>query len=108
LAKPPDNQASIDVRKGMPSRKLDRASFQERFFSAFIDPSFDSLRRELKAVADAAWDAYANSRKSPLTRKAGSGFADPDYELAMDWLAARDAIQGCSTLFTGSAWRGVT
>jgi hypothetical protein len=77
----------------MPSRKLDRASFQERFFAAFIDSSFDSLRRELKAVADAAWDAYANSRKSPLTRKAGSGFADPDYELAMDWLAARDAIK---------------
>jgi NADPH-dependent FMN reductase len=52
-----------------------------------------SSGRELAAVADAAWDAYADSRKSPLTRKAGPGFADPDYELANDWLAARDAIK---------------
>jgi hypothetical protein len=44
----------------MPPRKLDRASFQERFFSAFIDPSLVSFRRKLEAVADAAWDAYAN------------------------------------------------
>jgi multimeric flavodoxin WrbA len=93
LAKPPENQTSIDVRKGMPPRKLDRASFQDRFLSAFIDPYFDRLRRELKAIADVAWDAYSSSRKSPLTRKAGPGFADPDYELAVDWLAARDAIR---------------
>jgi len=60
----PKNPKSIDVRKGMPPRKLDRASFQERFLTAFIDPSFASLRLELQAIADAAWDAYANSRKS--------------------------------------------
>ena len=93
MVKTPENQNSNDVRKGMPPRKLDRASFQDRFLSAFIDPSFDPLRRELKAVADAAWDAYSNSRKSPLTKKAGRGFADPEYELAVDWLAARDAIR---------------
>jgi multimeric flavodoxin WrbA len=93
LAKPPENQTSIDVRKGMPPRKLDRASFQERFFSRFIDPCFDSLRRELNAVEDAAWDAYSNGRKAPLNRKAGPGFADPEYELAVDWLSARDAIK---------------
>jgi multimeric flavodoxin WrbA len=89
LAKPPEN-TSNDVRKGMPPRKLDRATFQERFLSAFIDPSFDALRRELEAVAAAA---YADSRKSPLIRKAGPGFADPDYDLAVDWLAARGAIK---------------
>jgi hypothetical protein len=41
---------------------------------------------------DAAWNAYSHSRKAPLTRKAGPGFADPKYELAVDWLAAREAI----------------
>ena len=39
----------------------------------------------------AAWNAYSHSRKSPLTRKAGPGFADADYKIAIDWLAARDA-----------------
>jgi multimeric flavodoxin WrbA len=77
----------------MPPRKLDRAAFQKRFFSAFIDPFFDSLQGELEAVEDAAWDAYSNGRKSPLTRKAGPEFADPEYELAVDWLSARDAIK---------------
>jgi hypothetical protein len=27
-----------------------------------------------------------------VTRKAGPGFADPDYEISVDWLAAREAI----------------
>jgi len=30
--------------------------------------------------------------QAPLTRKAGPGFADPDYDLAIDWITARDAI----------------
>jgi multimeric flavodoxin WrbA len=50
------------------------------------------LQRELDAIVAAAWDAYSHSRKAPVTRKAGPGFADPDYELSVDWLKARDAI----------------
>lgn len=34
----------------------------------------------------------AISRKAPLTRRAGEGFADPNYEIAVDWLDAREAI----------------
>jgi hypothetical protein len=34
-----------------------------------------------------AWDGCSNSRKAPVTRKAGPGFADPDYDHALDWLA---------------------
>jgi multimeric flavodoxin WrbA len=84
--------AEVEVRKGMPPRKLDRASFEERFLSRFKDSAFAPLRAELLAVAAAAWDAYAAGRKAPLTRKAGPGFADPDYEIALDWLHAHDAI----------------
>jgi multimeric flavodoxin WrbA len=81
-----------DVRKGMPPRRLERQAFEQRFKSAFVDPVFTPLQRELQAIADAAWDAYDDSRKAPITRKAGAGFADPDYEIAIDWLTARDAI----------------
>src|SRR4051812_48987114 len=84
---------SIDVRKGMPPRKLNRESFEERFKSRFVDPVFAALHNELQALTDAAWDAYADGRKAPITRKAGSEFSDPDYDLAMDWLVARRAIQ---------------
>jgi multimeric flavodoxin WrbA len=76
----------------MPSRRLARKEFERRFQSAFIDPVFAPLRAELEALTEAAWDAYADSRKAPLTRKAGPSFADPDHDLSIDWLAARDAI----------------
>ena len=83
---------TIDVRKGMPPRKLDRAAFEARLSSRFIDPAFHPLERELTAIVAAAWDAYAEGRKAPLTRAAGPGFADPTYEIAVDWLAAREAV----------------
>ena len=79
-------------RKGMPSPRLAEDEFKRRFRRQFIDPAFDPLDHELAKVTDAAWDAYANSRKSPHTQKAGTGFADPDYDLATDWIDARDAI----------------
>jgi multimeric flavodoxin WrbA len=79
-------------RKGTPSPRLDEAEFKRRFRTQFQDPAFVPLSHELDRVAAAAWDAYAHSRKSPKTRKAGPGFADPDYDLAVDWIAARDAI----------------
>jgi multimeric flavodoxin WrbA len=84
--------AEIDVRKGMPSSKIDKDEFVRRYRARFADPAFEPLGREVSAIVDAAWDAYAHSRKSPRTRKAGAGFADPHYDLALDWLAARDAI----------------
>lgn len=82
----------IDVRKGMPPVKLSREEFEQRYRSRFIDPVFKPLGSELNAIVNAAWEAYSNSRKSPVTRKAGPGFADPDYEISVDWLAAREAI----------------
>src|SRR4030088_1156505 len=81
-----------DIRKGMPPVKLPREEFEKLYRSRFADPVFASLQRELGAIIAAAWDAYSHSRKSPVTRKAGPGFADPDYDIAVDWLAARDAI----------------
>jgi multimeric flavodoxin WrbA len=84
--------AEPDVRKGMPPVKLAGDEFERRYRSRFIDPAFAPLQAELGAIIAAAWDAYDNSRKAPVTRKAGPGFADPTYEIAVDWLAARDAI----------------
>jgi multimeric flavodoxin WrbA len=81
-----------DVRKGMPPVKLSRDEFEKRYRRRFIDPAFESLGKEIDAIIAAAWEAYSHSRKAPLTRKAGCGFADPDYEIAIDWLSARDAV----------------
>ena len=79
-------------RKGMPSPRLDEATFKARFLRQFVDPAFEPLSAELERIAAAAWDAYADSRKAPRTRPAGSGYADPGYELAEDWIEAKAAI----------------
>jgi multimeric flavodoxin WrbA len=84
--------APVDVRKGMPPVKLSREEFERRYRSRFVDPAFRPLQRELDAIITAAWDGYANSRKAPVTSRAGPGFADPDYEISVDWLAAREAV----------------
>lgn len=80
------------IRKGMPSPRLAEVEFKRRFISQFQDPSFALLSESLDKIAAAAWDAYYHSRKSPRTHKAGPGFADPNYELAEDWLAAHEAV----------------
>ena len=76
----------------MPSPKLDEQEFRERYLEQFSDPAFDPLRAEVDRIAAVAWEGYSNSRKSPSTHKAGPEFADPDYDLAVEWLEARDAI----------------
>lgn len=79
-------------RKEMPDSHLSATGFKARFRAQFADPAFDELSDELERVTADAWDADAGGRKSPRTRKAGPEFADADYELASDWLAARAAI----------------
>lgn len=79
-------------RKGMPSPRLDEAEFKRRYRQHFFDPAFAPLADEIERIAAVAWEAYSQSRKSPVTRKAGPEFHDPDYDLSVDWLAARDAI----------------
>jgi multimeric flavodoxin WrbA len=76
----------------MPSPQLSEAEFRARFLSQYRDPAFRALDAELARIADVAWDAYSHHRKAPITRKAGPAFADPDYDLSVDWLAARDAL----------------
>jgi multimeric flavodoxin WrbA len=80
-------------RKGMPSPQLVENEFKARFLSRFADPAFEGLQTELARIADAAWDGYINHRKAPRTRKAGPGYADADYDLAVDWLAAKAAVE---------------
>ncbi len=85
--------AEINVRKGMPSVQLDKVEFKKRFLTQFYDPAFQPLQKELDKIAEAAWDGYDNYRKAPRTVKAGQGFADPDYDLSVEWLETSKAIE---------------
>ncbi len=81
------------VVKGMDDVKLSREEFERRFRERFYDPAFEGVEDELAAVAEVAWKSYIEYRKSPRTRKAGRGFAEPGFELAVEWLAARKEVR---------------
>jgi multimeric flavodoxin WrbA len=84
---------SIQVRKGQGDVKLTREEFERRLRARFSDPDFETVGRELAAIVDVAWRSYDEYHKSPRKRKAGSGFADPDFELPIEWLETRERIQ---------------
>jgi hypothetical protein len=63
-------------------------AFRERFH----DPEFDAIQPQIEAVAEVAWTVYDEYHKSPRKRKAGAGFADPDFELPIGWLDTRERI----------------
>src|SRR5262245_30016496 len=81
------------IRKQMPDVQLTRDAFKQRYRERFRDLAFDRVASEIDRIADVAWEAYEQYRKAPRTQRAGAGFADPDYELSLDWLAARQKIQ---------------
>ena len=88
----PTNGGAADVRTGQPSTKLTRDEFVRRFAERFYDPAFDAVRDEIERIAGVAWDGYDRYRKSPRARRAGDGFADPEYEAPIEWLDTRQAI----------------
>jgi len=84
---------AIEVRKGQGDVKLTREEFERRLRQRFYDPIFEKANRQVSEIVDLAWTAYDEYHKSPRTRKAGPGFADPEFELPIEWLDARDRIQ---------------
>jgi multimeric flavodoxin WrbA len=91
MSEPSDPRAR-DIRKGQGDVKLSREEFARRVRHRFSDPAFDAVRDALERVIEVAWDGYDEYRKSPRRRKAGPGFADPDYDLPIDWLDTREGI----------------
>lgn len=80
------------VVKGDQKFDLDREAFRSRMLARAYDPAFDAVAGELERVIEIAWDAYHEYRKSPRMQPAGPEFADPTFELPVEWLATRRAI----------------
>ncbi|HEY3699994.1 MAG TPA: flavodoxin family protein [Spongiibacteraceae bacterium] len=84
---------TIDVRKGQAAGELSREVFRQRFNARFYDPAFRTEDATIARLEAIAWDAYIQYRKSPRTEKAGVGYANPDYELSIEWKATHEAIE---------------
>lgn len=80
-------------RTGQARAPLDREAFRERFRQAFYDPAFEPEREAIARLEAIAWDAYREDRKSPRTVKAGPEFADPAFDLSVEWRETRDRVR---------------
>jgi|SRR5579871_1790855 len=85
------------VRKGQWPGKVSRELFHTHFQRSFFDPAFDPERGAIARLEEIAWDAYVNGRKAPKTEKAGEGFADPNYDMSVEWRKTRDALIAAET-----------
>lgn len=90
----------ITIRKGQAPPKLERDAFRQRFMEAFFDPAYRAESEALARLEQIAWDAYREGRKAPVTRKAGDGFADPEYELSVEWRETRDKLIAAQQAWT--------
>ena len=86
------------VRTGMPSVALDKAEFARRVRKGFYDPAFEAVEQEIERIIEVAWDGYNDSRKSPRTKPAGAGYADPTYQLSVEWSEGSRAIKRAERL----------
>jgi multimeric flavodoxin WrbA len=82
----------VTIRTGQADGEPDREQFHDRFVRRFFDPAFDAERDAIARLEAIAWDGLSQSRKAPRTRAAGPGFADPTYELSVEWLATRERL----------------
>src|SRR5215207_8161263 len=72
--------------------QLTREVFKQRFMQSYFDPAYRAEDAALARLEEIAWSAYQEGRKAPVTQPAGPGFADPSYELSVEWRAARDKL----------------
>src|SRR4051812_10591003 len=80
-------------RTGQAPPMLDREEFGKRFRQSFFDPAFQKEEEAIARIEAIAWDAYDKDRKAPRTVKAGPEFADPDYDLSVEWLETRNPLK---------------
>lgn len=82
----------IQIRKGQAPEHLQRDEFSKRFRASFFDPVFRPEDAAIARLEEIAWQAYDEGRKAPVTQKAGPGYADPEYQLSVEWQATKQRI----------------
>ena len=81
------------IRTGQAPAPLTRAEFHERFATRFYDPAYAVESAAIARLEAIAWAAVQEGRKAPVTRPAGRGFADPTYEVSVQWLDTRKRLR---------------
>lgn len=93
----------IKIRKGQAPPKLGREEFGARFRQSYVDPAFREEDQSIARLEEIAWQNYVGGRKAPFTRPAGPGYADPTYDLSVDWLATKTRIDQAQRRWSDAA-----
>jgi multimeric flavodoxin WrbA len=79
-------------RTGQARPAYTREEFHQAYQANFFDPAFAAEGEAIARIEEIAWQAYKDDRKAPRTQKAGEGFADPTYDLSIEWKGTRDRL----------------
>jgi multimeric flavodoxin WrbA len=82
-----------------------REAFRLRFLQRFFDPVYEAEQPAIDRLEAMAWQAYEDGRKAPRTAKAGRGYADPSYDLSVEWSATAAALRRAQARWSKSASR---
>jgi multimeric flavodoxin WrbA len=88
-----EDASGVDVRKGQAPDPHPREVFRQRFLANFFDPIYRKEQEALDRIEALAWEAFKDGHKAPVTRKAGPGFKDPDYDLSVEWYETREKLR---------------
>ena len=91
------------IRLGQAPAPLERAQFGARYRASFIDPAFRPEDGAIGRLEEIAWHAYLEGRKAPFTQKAGAGYADPDYDLSVEWIETRRRLEAAQQVWEDPA-----
>jgi len=90
------------IRTGQAPAPLTRAEFSTRFKAHFYDPAFEVEGPAIERLEAIAWTALQQGRKAPLTRPAGRGFADPSYEVSVQWMDTHQRLKAAQRRWSDS------
>ena len=94
-----------EIRKGQQPAELTREQFHERFMRRFMDPAYRVEHEAIARLETIAWQAMKDGRKAPITRRAGNGFQDPDYEASVEWLDTHQRLKQAQQRWADPATR---
>ncbi|QDQ28790.1 flavodoxin family protein [Chitinimonas arctica] len=92
-----------DIRTGQAPPPLTREQFHARFNVRFYDPAYAVERDAIARLEEIAWQAFQEGRKAPITQPAGPEFADPSYQISVQWLETRKRLRLAQQRWNDSA-----
>ena len=93
------------VRVGQVVSLITRRQFSERFKLQFYDPAYQVESEAISRLEKIAWVALEEGRKAPITRAAGRAFADPTYQMSVQWLETRQRLRAAHKRWNDPATR---